>query len=117
MSWQLLRRYPRWRPCRPAFTGSFFPSPTSGYTNIGDAAIFVAALLYGSRVGGIVESIGPLIADLIIGYPKWFVTIIAHGGEGVIAGLGRDRGLPIQAAMLFMSGVYMVTIYFPVNVS
>jgi len=53
-----------------AFTGSFFPSPTGGYTNIGDTAIFAAALLYGSRVGGLVGAIGPLIADLIIGIPE-----------------------------------------------
>ncbi|MEM0329328.1 MAG: ECF transporter S component [Nitrososphaerota archaeon] len=99
-----------------AFTGSFFPSPTGGYTNIGDTAIFVAALLYGSRVGGLVGAIGPLIADLIIGYPRWFVTIIAHGGEGLIAGLGRGRSLPLQAAILFASGVYMATMYFLVNV-
>jgi uncharacterized membrane protein len=99
-----------------AFTGSFFPSPTGGYTNIGDTAIFVAALLYGSRVGGLVGAIGPLIADLIIGYPRWFITVIAHGGEGVIAGLGKGRSTPLQAAILLASGIYMATIYFIVNV-
>lgn len=99
-----------------AFTGSLFPSPTGGYTNIGDTAIFVAALLYGSRVGGLVGAIGPMIADLIIGYPRWFITIIAHGGEGLIAGLGRGRSMPLQAAILIASGVYMATIYFLVNI-
>jgi uncharacterized membrane protein len=99
-----------------AFTGSFFPSPTGGYTNIGDTAVFVAALLYGSRVGGLVGAIGPLIADLIVGYPRWFITIIAHGGEGLIAGLGKGRSMPMQATILLVSGVYMATIYFLVNV-
>jgi len=99
-----------------AFTGSFFPSPTGGYTNIGDTAIFAAALLYGSRVGGLVGAIGPLIADLIIGYPRWFITIIAHGGEGMIAGLGKGRSMPLQAAILLASGIYMATIYFIVNI-
>lgn len=81
-----------------AFTGSFFPSPTDGYTNIGDAAIFVAALLYGSGVGGLLGAIGPLIADLMIGYPRWLVTIIAHGGEGLMAGLGKGKKLPLAGS-------------------
>ncbi|MEM2428432.1 MAG: ECF transporter S component, partial [Candidatus Bathyarchaeia archaeon] len=32
-----------------AFTGQFFPSPTGGYTHIGDSVIFIAALIYGPK--------------------------------------------------------------------
>jgi hypothetical protein len=34
-----------------SMTGAIFPSPTGGYTHIGDTAINVAALLFGVKVG------------------------------------------------------------------
>ena len=96
--------------------GAAFPSPTGGYTHIGDAGIFIAALLFGPKVGCAVGVIGPLIADLLLGYPRWFVSVLAHGVEGVIAGLGRSRGLPARAALLALAGLFMASTYFVVNV-
>ena len=97
-------------------TGIMFPSPTGGYTHIGDAAIFIAALLFGARVGGLVGIIGPVAADLFVGYPRWFVTVVAHGAEGFIAGLGRGRGIVIQVLLLSLAGFVMATTYFFVNI-
>ena len=97
-------------------TGIMLPSPTGGYTNIGDTVIFIAALLLGSKVGGIVGVIGPVVADLVTGYPRWFVTVFAHGSEGFIAGLGRGRNIVVQAVLLCVSGFLMATTYFVVNV-
>jgi uncharacterized membrane protein len=97
-------------------TGIMLPSPTGGYTNIGDTVIFLAALLLGSKVGGLVGVIGPVVADLVIGYPRWFVTVFAHGSEGFIAGLGRGRNIVIQAVLLCASGFIMATTYFVVNI-
>jgi len=34
------------------------PSPTGGYTHIGDFVVFVSGLLFGYRVGGLVGIIG-----------------------------------------------------------
>ncbi len=97
-------------------TGLILPSPTGGYTHIGDTVIYVAALLFGSRVGGLVGIIGPVVADLLVGYPRWFVTVLAHGSQGFIAGLGRKRNLVIQVILLVVSGLVMATTYFFVNV-
>ena len=97
-------------------TGIMLPSPTGGYTNIGDTVIFLAALLFGSKVGGLVGVIGPVVADLVVGYPRWFVTVLAHGSEGFIAGLGRGRNIVIQAVLLCVSGFIMASTYFVVNV-
>jgi uncharacterized membrane protein len=97
-------------------TGIMLPSPTGGYTNIGDTVIFVAALLLGSKVGGIVGVIGPVVADLVTGYPRWFVTVLAHGSEGFIAGFGKGRGILVQVVLLAVSGFVMATTYFLVNV-
>jgi len=97
-------------------TGVMLPSPTGGYTHIGDTAIFVSALLFGSKVGGLVGIIGPVAADLFVGYPRWFVTVLSHGAEGFIAGLGRKRGIIVQVVLLVFSGFVMATVYFFVNV-
>jgi len=97
-------------------TGLMFPSPTGGYTHVGDAAIFIAALLFGAKVGGLVGIIGPVAADLFVGYPRWFVTVVAHGAEGFIAGLGRGKGAVIQVILLALAGFVMATTYFFVNI-
>jgi uncharacterized membrane protein len=97
-------------------TGLMLPSPTGGYTHIGDTAIYVAALLFGIRVGGLVGVIGPVAADLFVGYPRWFVTVIAHGTQGFVAGLGKGRNTVVQVAVLAFSGFIMATTYFFVNI-
>jgi uncharacterized membrane protein len=97
-------------------TGIMLPSPTGGYTHIGDTAIYISALLFGVKVGGLVGVIGPVVADLFVGYPRWFVTVLAHGLQGLIAGLGRKRGIILQAAILAAAGFTMSTIYFFVNI-
>jgi uncharacterized membrane protein len=97
-------------------TGMVLPSPTGGYTNVGDAVIFIAALLLGSKVGGLVGVIGPVVADLFVGYPRWFVTVLAHGSEGFIAGLGKGKNILVQITLLLISGFAMATTYFVVNV-
>ncbi|MBS7631696.1 ECF transporter S component [Candidatus Bathyarchaeota archaeon] len=97
-------------------TGIMLPSPTGGYTHIGDTAIYVAALLFGSKIGGLVGVIGPVAADIFVGYPRWFVTVFAHGAQGFISGLGKGRSLVIQVALLLLAGFVMSSVYFIVNV-
>ncbi len=99
-----------------AFTGQFFPSPTGGYTHIGDSVIFIASLIYGPKVGALVGAIGAVAADLYVGYPRWFISIPAHGLEGFIAGLGKGRKMYVQAALCILGGIVMALIYFYVNV-
>jgi uncharacterized membrane protein len=97
---------------------SFFvvPSPTGGYTAIGDTMIFVAALLFGPRVGGLSGAIGGVAADLYAGYDRWFISIPAHGLEGIIAGFARGRRVTIQVTLLVIAGFVMASIYFYLNV-
>jgi len=97
-------------------TGLMLPTLTGGYTHIGDTAIYVAALLFGAKVGGCVGIIGPVAADLLVGYPRWFVTVLAHGSQGFIAGLGKGKNKITQIVLLALSGVVMSTVYFFVNI-
>ncbi|MEM2841751.1 MAG: ECF transporter S component [Thermoproteota archaeon] len=99
-----------------AFTGQFFPSPTGGYTHIGDSVIFIAALIYGSKAGALIGAIGAVAADLYVGYSRWFISIPAHGLEGFIAGLGKGRKMYIQVALCLLGGIVMALTYFYVNV-
>jgi uncharacterized membrane protein len=99
------------------FTGiAFVPSPTGGYSHLGDTIIFIAALLFGSKVGGITGAIGSVAADLWVGYPRWFVSIPAHGFEGLIAGLGKRRSLAVQIVSCAIGGIVMASVYFYVNI-
>jgi uncharacterized membrane protein len=60
---------------------------THGYFNIGETAIYVAALLFGPLVGALSGGAGAAIADLV-GYPEFFIgTLVIKGFEGAIVGL------------------------------
>jgi uncharacterized membrane protein len=92
------------------------PSPTGGYTHLGDIVVVMAALLFGYKVGGLVGVLGAVVADLYTGYSRWFVSILAHGVEGVVAGLARGRSLGIQVVMCVTGGVLMASTYFLINI-
>jgi len=97
-------------------TGALVPSPTGGYTHIGDMIIFVAALLFGSKVAGITGIIGSVAADFWLAYPRWYVSIPAHGLEGVIVGFGKNKPVAIQALLCAFAGFVMASTYFYVNI-
>jgi len=92
------------------------PSPTGGYTHIGDTAIYIAALLFGTRVGALVGIIGPLVTDLVVGYPRWYVTVLAHGLQGLIAGFGFKKKTWLQVTLALAAGLAMSLTYFTVNI-
>jgi uncharacterized membrane protein len=92
------------------------PSPTGGYTHIGDTIVFLAALLLGRKVGGLVGIIGSVAADLYTGYPRWFISIPAHGLEGYAAGFAKGKPLKVQVVMCIVGGFLMATTYFLVNI-
>jgi len=92
------------------------PSPTGGYTHIGDVVVFTAALLFGPRVGGLVGILGAVVADLYTGYSRWFISILAHGLEGFIAGFAKGKPLLLQVVACVIGGVVMASVYFIVNI-
>jgi uncharacterized membrane protein len=98
-----------------AMTGQFLPSPTGGYTHIGDSVIYIASLLLGPKSGAFIGILGALGADFYAGYPRWFISIPAHGIQGLVAGLGRGRSPPIQLALCALGGFLMASTYFYVN--
>ena len=60
---------------------------TGGYFNVGEAIIYIAALLLGPFVGAFSGGIGAMIADVYLGYGYFAPgTLIIKGVEGVIVG-------------------------------
>lgn len=92
------------------------PSPTGGYTHIGDLVIFIAALLFGHKVGGLAGIIGSVAADFFVGYDRWFISILAHGLEGIIPGLSKGKSFTLQAVFCVIGGFLMATTYFFINI-
>lgn len=92
------------------------PSPTGGFLHFGDFAVFLAALLFGEKVGGLVGVVGAVVADFYLAYPRWYVSIIAHGLEGVIPGLAKKKNSVLQLIACVIGGFLMAASYFFVNI-
>lgn len=65
-----------------------FPVPTFNlYFNLGEAIIYLTALLYGGNTGALIGGVGSALADIIGGYPVWApITFVIKGLEGYIVG-------------------------------
>ena len=60
---------------------------TGGYFNLGEATIYVAALLFGPFVGAFSGGVGAMLADVYLGYVNFAPgTLIIKGVEGAIVG-------------------------------
>lgn len=97
-----------------------FPTPaTQGYINVGDAAIFVTAILFGPIVGGLAGGVGSSLADILGGYLHWApFTLVIKGTEGWLAGwMFRSlRGSRWVAPTLVVAGGWMVGGYLVVEI-
>ncbi len=69
------------------------PSPIAqGYFNIGDAAIMIAAILFGRKSGFVAGAIGSALADLAYGSFIFVpITFIVKGLEGYIVGVIANK--------------------------
>lgn len=93
---------------------------TSGYFNIGETIIYVAALLFGSLVGALSGGIGAMLADVYLGFSVFAPgTLVIKGTEGAIVGLlnlklRKYLTNPTVCAIVSVSigGLEMVTGYF-----
>jgi uncharacterized membrane protein len=91
------------------------PIPASeGYFNIGDAMVFVTALLFGPVVGGFSGGVGSALSDVISGFGVFApTTLIVKGLEGTLAGL-LSNGVNSKRDILgvIVGGAEMVIGYF-----
>lgn len=92
------------------------PSPTGGFLHFGDFVVFLVALLFGEKVGGLVGVVGAIVADFYFAYPRWYISIIAHGLEGTVPGLTKKRNSILQLIACGIGGFLMASSYFFVNI-
>ena len=92
---------------------------TGGYINIGDAMVFISALLFGPIVGGFAGGVGSALADLWGGYLVFVpITLVVKGLEGTVPGLirnGKNGGRDVLAVII--GGIIMVVGYFVAETS
>ncbi|MDD4568574.1 MAG: ECF transporter S component [Tepidanaerobacteraceae bacterium] len=87
-----------------------FPVPTYNlYFNLGEAVIYLVALLYGGFPGALIGGMGSALADIIGGYPVWApITFIIKGLEGYTVGVlaNRNRYLAVTIGGIVMIAGY-----------
>lgn len=87
---------------------------TQGYFNFGDIIIFVAALTFGSTIGGVSGAFGSAFSDAVGGFGTFApFTFLIKGAEGYVTGLISHRSprrynmvLAWAAGSLVMVGGY-----------
>lgn len=94
---------------------------TRGFINVGDAVIFLSAVLMGPRVGLVAGGLGSALADILLGYAHWAPwTLVIKAVEGLIAAVlghaiykkeqkvsGRVVGGLILSALWMVLGYYV----------
>jgi uncharacterized membrane protein len=92
---------------------------TSGYFNLGETIIYVAALIFGPLAGALSGGIGAMIADALLAPQFAPGTLIIKGLEGAIVGLLNQKlkrytsSLSLIATIsIIIGGLEMVAGYF-----
>ena len=76
------------------------PSPTGGYMNLGDTVVLLGGYLLGPAWGALAGSIGPAMADVLLGSPAYApATLVIKAVMAALAAVcyqafGRGRGAP-----------------------
>ncbi|MFR3922067.1 MAG: ECF transporter S component [Dysosmobacter welbionis] len=86
------------------------PSPTGGYMNLGDTVVLLGGYLLGPAWGALAGSIGPALADVLLGSPIYApATLVIKAGMAALAAachqaFGKGRGpLALRPAALWES--------------
>lgn len=106
-------------------TYSFFLiiAATGGFFNLGDAIIFIAAILFGPIIGGFAGGVGAALADVLLGFGNFAPgTLVIKFCEGFIVGYliyrvklhssKREVSLLTMVIAVLIGGFIMVTGYF-----
>ena len=85
------------------------PSPTGGYMNLGDTVVLLGGYLLGPGWGALAGSIGPALADVLLGAPLYApATLVIKAVMAALAAVcwqafGRGRG-PLGLALCGVLG-------------
>lgn len=85
---------------------------SSGFFNLGEAFVFLAALIGGPIVGAIAGGLGSAMADAFLGYGSFVpATLILKGLEGLVVGLiyqyGKEVDLRLRRIVLIIVTIFI----------
>lgn len=92
---------------------------STGFFNLGEAFVYLAALIGGPIVGALAGGIGAAMADMVLGYGYFAPgTLIFKGLEGFTAGFFYRKGQQISQRMryIFLGGISVFLISFSIFV-
>ena len=89
------------------------PGPSSSYFNLGEVAIYIIALTFGSRAGGLTGAVGSSLMDVLLGYSIWApFTFVIKGLEGWVVGkISKEGSWPHNILAVVAGGNIMVIGY------
>lgn len=71
---------------------TIYTPATHGYFNVGEAIVYLSAILFGPYIGALSGGIGSMFSDLLSGYPIYAPgTLLIKGLEGFIVGYLYQR--------------------------
>lgn len=92
------------------------PSPTGGYTNLGDCFVLVAGWILGPVWGGLAAGVGSALTDLLGGYTHYVPgTFVIKGLDAAVAAIvfsKMKKGLPAMITSGIIGETIMVLGYF-----
>jgi uncharacterized membrane protein len=89
------------------------PGPIAGYYHLGDAVLFVMAILLGAGNGAVAGGVGSALADILSGYAIYSpVTFVIKACMGYVAGRFAKGGIWRRVLVFTLCEVLMVGGYF-----
>lgn len=92
------------------------PSPTGGYTNLGDCFVLISGWILGPWWGGLASGIGSALTDLLSGYTHYVPgTFIIKGLDALVAAIifkQMKKGVPAMVVSGIIGEIIMVLGYF-----
>ncbi|MGD8565225.1 MAG: ECF transporter S component [Candidatus Bathyarchaeota archaeon] len=75
----------------------YVPS-TRGFFNVGETMVYIAALLFGSKIGAFAGGFGSMFADIFLGYYYYApATLVIKAVEGAVVGfLGQKESVVVR---------------------
>jgi uncharacterized membrane protein len=92
------------------------PGPSSSYFNLGEVAIYIVALTFGGKAGGITGAIGSSLMDVLLGYSIWApFTFVIKGLEGWVVGKISKEGSWVHNILAIVAGGNIMVIGYAIT--
>ncbi|MCW3981164.1 MAG: ECF transporter S component [Candidatus Bathyarchaeota archaeon] len=86
--------------CVTTMVLSIYVPATQGFFNVGEAMVFLSAILFGPFVGAFAGGFGSMLADLLLGFPHYApATLIVKACEGAVVGTLKKKNPKFRSSI------------------